>query len=53
MMTCCTFVYSVINSIQSKQKVFSHSLSNYEFIEIIISLIGDSLAQPSQTVGSL
>ncbi len=36
MMTCCTFVYSVINLIQSKQQVFSHSLSNYQFIEIII-----------------
>ncbi len=53
MMTCCTFVYSVINLIQSKQQVFSHSLSTYEFIEIIIRLFGDGLAQSSQTIGSL
>ncbi len=24
MLTCCTFVYSVINSTSNKQKVFSH-----------------------------
>ncbi len=39
-MTCCTFVYSVINSIKTKQQVFSHKFI-YKTIIILRDICED------------
>jgi hypothetical protein len=48
MMTCCTFVYSVINWIGNEQQVFTH---NSLILEVII--VSTQGKQPRQAYASL